>query len=96
MLVYKHRTIKLTPKRHSDHTWSCAYRMIDISSTGWRFHTGHAYGSFGSREEAALAALAEAKEIVDALAPLTPRPGLTLRTVLRHYEKRIRRFLAWS
>ncbi len=96
MLVYKHRTIKLTPERHSDHTWSCAYRMIDISSTGWRFHTGHSYGSFRSREEAALAALEEAKQIVDALAPLTPRPWPTPRTVLRKYEKKIRGFFAWS
>lgn len=96
MLVYKHHTIKLTPKRHSDQTWSCAYRIIDISSTGWRFHKGHSYGSFGSREEAALVALAEVKQIVDTLAPLTPRPWPTPRTVLRKYEKKIRRFLASS
>jgi len=62
---FKHRTIKLTPKRNGDETWSCAYRIIDISSTGWRFPKGHSYGSFGSREQAATAALEETKRIVD-------------------------------
>ncbi|HWG97658.1 MAG TPA: hypothetical protein VN647_11285, partial [Nitrospira sp.] len=63
MSDYKHRPIKLTPKQHGDTTWSCAYRIIDISSTGWRFHKGHSYGSFGSREEAEKAALEEATQI---------------------------------
>lgn len=72
MPSYKHRTIKLTPKRHDDETWSCAYRIIDISSSGWRFHKGHSYGSFASREQAATAALEDAKRIVDTY------PGKTL------------------
>lgn len=93
---YKHRTIELTPKRHGDATWSCAYRIIDISSTGWRFHKGHSYGCCGSREEAATTALEEAKGIVDTLEPLPHRPWPTLTTVLGNYENRLRRFFAWS
>lgn len=93
---YKHRTIKLTPQRHGDESWSCAYRIIEIRSTGWRFHKGCSYGSFESREEAASAALEEAKRIVDALESLAHRPWSKPGTVFRNYEERIRRFLAWS
>lgn len=93
---YAQRTIKLTPKRHGDKTWSCAYRIIEISSTGWRFHKGHSYGNFGSREEAETAGLKEAKRIVDALEPLMHRPWAKPSTVFRNYEDRIRKFLAWS
>ncbi|CUS34472.1 hypothetical protein COMA2_170023 [Candidatus Nitrospira nitrificans] len=93
---YKHRTIKLAPKKQGDETWGCAYRIIETSSSGWRFHKGYSYGSFGSRQEAATAALVEAKRIVDALEPLTHRPWPKPSAVLRNYENRIRRFLAWS
>ena len=34
---YKQRTIKLIPERYDDESWGCMYRVIDISSTGWRF-----------------------------------------------------------
>ena len=74
MPVYKHRTIKLTPKRQADQTWSCAYRIIDINSTGWMFHKGHSYSSFGSREAAEMAGLEEAKGIIDARRSLVHRP----------------------
>lgn len=93
---YKQRTIRLTPTQHGDETWGCTYRIIEISSTGWRFHKGYSYGSLGSREEAATAALEEAKRIVDALEPLAHRPWSNLSSVVRNYEGRIRKFLAWS
>lgn len=64
---YKHRKIELTPKRQADGTWQCPYRIIEFSSTCWRFHKGCPEGSFASREEAAAAALKEAKRIVDSL-----------------------------
>ena len=93
---YKHRTIRLTPKQHGDETWGCTYRIIEIGSTGWRFHKGYSYDSCGSREEAATAALEEAKRIVDALEPVAHRPWLNPTTILRNYDDRIRKFLAWS
>lgn len=92
---YKHRTIKLTPKRHGDETWGCSYRIIEFSPTGWRFHKGYSYG-FGSREEAATASLEEAKRIIDSLEPLAHRPQSMPSEVFRNYEDKIRRFLAWS
>lgn len=94
MPVYKHRTIKLTPKPHADQTWSCAYRIIDISSIGWMFHKGHSYGSFGSREAAETAGMEEAKRIVDALEPVVHRPRSNASTTFRQYEDRIRKFFA--
>lgn len=96
MPVYKHRTIKLTPKRHADQTWSCAYRIIDINLTGWMFHKGHSYGSYGSREDAEMAGLEETKRIVDALDPVVHRPRSKASTIFRLYEDRIRKFFAWA
>ena len=94
MPAYKHRTIKLTPKRQSDQTWSCAYRIIDINSTGWMFHKGHSYGSFGSREAAEMAGLEEAKGIINALDPIVHGPRPKASTAFRQYEDRIRKFFA--
>ena len=93
---YKHRTIKLTPTLLGDETWGCAYRIIETSSIGWRFHKGYSNGSFESREEAEKAALEEAKQIVDALESIVHRPLSKPSTVFRNYGNRIRRFLAWS
>lgn len=93
---YKDRTIELTPQRQEDETWCCAYRIIEFSATSWKFHKGRSYGDFESREEAAKAALEEAKRIIDALEPGMPRPRLKSSAVFRHYENRIRRFFAWS
>ncbi len=90
MPVYKQRTIKLTPTRHGDETWSCAYRIIDLSSTGWKFHKGHCYGSFGSRAEAAIAAEKETKRIIDAFELVTDRPWSSHSMTLRNCEDRIR------
>ena len=64
---YKHRRIELTPIRHTDGTWHCPYRIIEFRQTCWRYHKGCTDGSFASREEAATAALEEAKRIVDSL-----------------------------
>jgi len=72
---YKRHTIKLTPHWHSDETWSCAYRIIDLSATGWRSHKGHSYGNFRSCEEAATAVLEEAKRIVDKYSGKMPLAG---------------------
>lgn len=96
MPAYKHRTIKLTPKRTGDGTWSCAYRIIEIRSTGWRFHKGHSYGSFGSRDEAETAAFEEAKQIVDALELVGHHSWSTPSTAFRNYGNKLRKFLAWS
>lgn len=68
---YKQRRIELTPRKHSDGTWHCPYRIIEFRQTCWRFHEGCADGFFSSREEAAMAALEEAKRIVDSLEPPT-------------------------
>lgn len=67
MLNYKHRKIQLTPKRHADGTWHCPYRIIEFRQTCWAYHQGCPDGSFASRDEAATAALHEAKRIVDLL-----------------------------
>jgi hypothetical protein len=67
MPYYKHRKIELTPKRHEDRTWNCPYRVIEFRSTSWVYYKGCAEGRFASREEAAAAALEEAKRIIDAL-----------------------------
>lgn len=64
---YKKRKIKLAPGQRANGTWQCLYRIIEIRSTCWKFHKGLSNGSFGSREEAAAAALQEAKRIIDSL-----------------------------
>ena len=96
MSDYKGRTIELTPQRQGTETWCCAYRILEFSSTCWKFHTGKSYGHFGSREEAVTAALEEAKRIIDALEPVVHRPRSDAWSVLQHYEDRLRRFFAWS
>ena len=84
---YKHRRIELTPRKQSDGTWHCPYRIIEFRQTCWRFHKGCAEGCFASREEATTVALEEAKRIVDLLEPPTQvsssEPGLLEGT----YEK---------
>jgi hypothetical protein len=70
---YKQRKIELTPNRQRDGTWQCPYRIIEFRSTSWRFHSGSPSGCFAFRETAVVAALTEAKRIVDSLD--RPAPG---------------------
>jgi hypothetical protein len=90
---YKHRKIELTPRRHKDGTWNCPYRVIEFRPTSWAYHKGCAEGRFASREEAAAAALDEAKRIIDALeAPAyhsCARPDMGV----RNYGTRIKKIL---
>jgi hypothetical protein len=69
MPYYKHRKIELTPRRQADGTWHCPYRIIEFRQTCWAYYQGCPHGSFASREDAAAAALQEAKRIVDSLEP---------------------------
>lgn len=66
MPYYKHRKIELTPKRHDDGTWNCPYRIIEFRHNSWAYFNGCAEGRFASRGEAALAAMKEAKQIIEA------------------------------
>jgi hypothetical protein len=69
MSDYKHRRIELAPRRQTDGTWHCPYRIIEFRQTCWGYRKGCTAGSFASREEATAAALEEAKRIVDSLEP---------------------------
>lgn len=72
---YKKRRIELTPRRQADGTWHCPYRIIEFRQTCWGYYKGCTDGRFASREEAAAAALEDARRIVDSLEPLS-EPGL--------------------
>lgn len=69
MPEYKHRRIELIPRRHANGTWQCPYTIIEFRPTCWAYHKGCPDGNFPSRHEAAMAALKEAKRLVDALEP---------------------------
>ena len=69
MPEYKQRRIELIPRRHANGTWQCPYTIIEFRPTCWAYHNGCPEGSFPSRHEAAMAALKEAKRLVDALEP---------------------------
>jgi len=71
---YKRRMIELTPRRQADGTWHCPYRIIECRQTSWAYHKGCLDGRFASREEAAAAALQEAKYFVDLLEASTQVP----------------------
>ncbi len=86
---YKQRRIELTPRKHSDGTWHCPYRIIEFRQTCWRFHKGCADGFFSSREEAATAALEEAKRIVDSLEPPIEASLSEPSSLGRTYGKRV-------
>lgn len=76
---YKRRKIELTPRRERDGTWRCPYRVIEFRQTCWGYRKGCLDGSFASREEAAAAALEEAKRVVDSLEPHVPLSELRSR-----------------
>lgn len=66
---YKKRRIELTLRRQPNGTWQCPYTIIEFRPACWAYHNGCLDGSFPSRQEAAMAALNEAKRIVDSLEP---------------------------
>jgi hypothetical protein len=74
MPYYLERKIELTPRPQTDGTWVCAFRIIEFRPTSWGYLSGCADGSYTSREEAAAAALAAAKRIVDSLECSTEVP----------------------
>ncbi|MGZ8375259.1 MAG: hypothetical protein ACXW4A_10125, partial [Nitrospira sp.] len=82
MPYYKHCKIELTPKRH-DGTWNCPYRIIEFRQTSWVYYKGCAEGRFASPGEAEVAAMKEAKRIIDAFEGpanrLWAKPGALLR-----------------
>jgi hypothetical protein len=90
---YKKRRIELIPKRRTDWTWQCPYTIIEFRPTCWAYHKGCPDGGFTSRQEAATAALEEAKRIVDSLEPLSQAPLSGSGVVLRAYWNRMRRLL---
>ena len=95
MPEYKHRRIELTPRRQADGTWHCPYRIIEFRQTCWRYHKGCPDVSFASREEAAAAALQEAKRIVDSLEPAQVSPSI-LGSVGRMYGNSLNRLIFYS
>lgn len=90
---YKKRRIELIPNRRTDWTWQCSYIIIEFRPTCWAYHKGCSDKSFASHQEAATAALEEAKGIVDSLEPLSQAPLSGSVLVLGIYWNRIRRLL---
>lgn len=72
---YKTRKIKLAPERRANGLWQCPYMIIEFRPTCWAYRKGCPEGSFASRQEAATAALEEAKRLVDSLEPSTGSAG---------------------
>jgi len=88
---YKHRRINLAPKRQGDGTWQCPYTIIEFRSTCWAYRKGCPDALFPSHEEAAAAALEEAKRIVDALEPHAQVPLSDSPLIGGRYGVRMRR-----
>lgn len=67
---YKRHWIELrTPSQHIDGTWSCRYIILQFDTTRWGYTKGCSDGRCTSRDEAQVAALIEAKCLVDSLEP---------------------------
>ncbi len=65
---YKSFWIELrTPSQHIDGTWSCRYFILQFDTARWRLTKGCSDGKCSSHDEAKVAALIEAKYIVDSL-----------------------------
>ena len=90
---YKKRRIELIPKRRTDGTWQCPYTIIEFRPTCWAYHKGCPDGTFTSRQEAATAALEEAKRIVDSLETLYQATLSGSGMVLGTYWNGMRRLL---
>ena len=65
MVIYKQRTIELSPRRYEDGTWRCLYRIFEFRPACWGYHKGCPEGVFASRQAAAAVSLKEAKQVVD-------------------------------
>ena len=87
---YKHRKIKLAPERRANGLWRCPYMIIEFTPTCWAYRKGCPEGSFLSRQEAATAALEEAKRLVDSLEPPPRVPLAGLGMGLATYGNRMR------
>ncbi|OQW34786.1 MAG: hypothetical protein A4E19_17880 [Nitrospira sp. SG-bin1] len=64
-LDYKRHQIVLTSRQQADHTWVCQYVIRAGGNPQADPGTGHADGSFPSREAAELAAVQKAKALID-------------------------------
>ncbi len=62
---YKGHQIRLASCQQADNTWVCQYFISDSGSLQEVPNTGHADGSFPSREAAELAAVQKAKALID-------------------------------
>ncbi len=54
-------------KQHSSGTWTCHYVIFEFGPHAWRCQKGCANGTFQSSEAAVVAALSQAKRVIDSL-----------------------------
>ncbi len=54
-------------EQRADGTWNCHYVIFEFGTREWRLKKGCVEGSFGTPEEAAAAALIQARQIIDSL-----------------------------
>ncbi|MGC4097865.1 MAG: hypothetical protein QM706_12180 [Nitrospira sp.] len=64
-VYYKERQIVLTPNAQEDGTWVCRYSIIERGESSLKSVKGHVDGTFPSREAAELAAVQQAKSMID-------------------------------
>lgn len=62
---YKEYRIMVNSHQHVDATWVCQYSIVETGKPRTASLTGHADGSFPSREAAELAAVQKAKALID-------------------------------
>lgn len=75
MSDYTKRWIELRRReQHADGTWNCHYVIFEFGIRAWRCKKGCAEGTFRTPEEAEVAALTQAQQIIDSLH--TPAAGL--------------------
>lgn len=68
MSDYTKRWIELRRReRQTDGTWSCHYVIFEFGTKEWRCKKGCSDGVFKTPEEAEVAALTQAQEILDSL-----------------------------
>lgn len=68
MLDYTKRWIELRRReQQADGTWSCHYVIFEFGSKAWKCKKGRSDGIFRTPEEAEVAALRQAQEIIDSL-----------------------------
>ncbi len=62
---YKERQIVVNSHQQADAAWACQYSIVEFGKPKTESITGHADGSFPSREAAELAAVQKAKALID-------------------------------